>query len=235
MRIVLYVAVMMIVVGAGVIGVQTERLDTATAEANYLRLRLHDELGLAELREEELQIHRALHDTDNDYIRALRDRLEQAALRTYIRRVNPRARADRIAESIQSCAQRYEVEPQLVLGVMQQESSFNHLAVGQAGERGLMQLTLRTARELEVNWSKAFDIKTNVCAGTRYLADLVTRYGDPQKAALHYNGGGDPLYTARVSRHLLRIASELGPKQTSFLTRLAQKDAEEGEAAADHY
>jgi len=234
MRIFLYVAATVIVVGAGVIGVLTERLNTATAEANYLRLQLRDDLGLAELREEELQIHRALHDTENDYIRALRDRLEQAALRTYIRRVNPRARARQIAESIQTCAQRYEVEPQLVLGVMQQESSFNHLAVGHAGERGLMQLTLTTARELEVNWSKAFDIRTNVCAGARYLADLVARYGDSQKAALHYNGGGDPLYTTRVSRHLLRIAGEFDPRRTSFLTRLAQMDVEKGGVATDH-
>lgn len=240
MRIFLYVAVAVIVIGAGIIGVQASRLETATAEVNYLRLRLHAELGLAELRDEEIQLHRTLHDTENAYIRALHTRLEQAALRNYIQQVNPRARVVEIAESIQACAQRYDVEPQLVLGVMQQESSFNHLAVGQAGERGLMQLTSTTARELEVSWNKAFDIETNVCAGAKYLADLVARYGDPEIAAMHYNGGGDPLYAMRISRHLLRIArefprSELDPKRALILTTLARKEAGKDEIGTDHF
>lgn len=240
MHIVLYVALFMIMLGAGIIGVQTARVDAATAEANYLRLRLHAVLGLAELREEAIQLHRTLHDAESAYIRALHSRLERAALRAYIQRVNPNARVDQIADNIQACAQRHAVEPQLVLAVMQQESYFNHQVVGAHGERGLMQLTFATATALGVRWDEAFDIETNVCAGTRLLADLVTRFGAPEQAAHHYNGGGDPLYAMRVSRHLLRIArefprNELAPQQAEILASLVRKETAKADVRREHY
>jgi len=240
MRNILYLGFALIVTCAVVIGVQSARVDAATAEANYLRLRLHAVLGLAELREEEIQIHRTLHDAESAYIYALHSRLERAALRAYIQRVNPLARVDQIADNIQACAQQYAVEPQLVLAVMQQESSFKHQAVGGHGERGLMQLTFATATALGVRWDEAFDIETNVCAGTKFLADLIARFGAPEKAAHHYNGGGDPFYAMRVSRHLLRIArefprNELAPQQAEILASLVQKETTETDVRRVNY
>lgn len=224
----------MIVLAAGGIGMQTARIDAVSAEANYLRLRLHAELGIAELRDEVIELHRTLHDAESAYIRALYSRLERAALRAYIQRVNSGAPVDEIADNIQACAQRHAVEPQLVLAVMQQESYFSPRAVGEHGERGLMQLTFTTATELGVPWDEAFDIPTNVCAGTRYLADLVARFGAPEIAAQHYNGGGDPLYAMRVSRHLLRIArefprNELAPQRAEILANLSRKEGAEAD------
>lgn len=241
MRNALYVTFALIMIGAAVLGLQTARLDAASAEANYLRLRLHSVLGLAELREEVIQLHRTLHEAESAYIRTLHNRLERAALRAYIQRINPRARVDPIADHIQACAQRHAVEPQLVLAVMQQESYFNHRAVGGHGERGLMQLTFATATALGVRWDQAFDIGTNVCAGTRLLADLVARFGVPEQAAQHYNGGGDPLYAMRISRHLLRIAREfprheLAPQQAAILAGLARTEmAEADDQRRDDY
>jgi soluble lytic murein transglycosylase-like protein len=123
---------------------------------------------------------------------------------------------------------------------MQQESSFNHLAVGPAGEHGLMLLSPNTARSLEVPWDQAFDIETNVCGGTRYLAGLVARYRDPEKTAHHYNGGGDPLYAMRVSRHLLRIAREFprrefDPGRAAILAGLARKEAVRHELGTERF
>lgn len=236
----LYAAIAIIMISASIIGVQTARVEAASAEANYLRLRLHAVLGLAELRAEEIQFHRTLHDAESAYIRALHNRLERAALRAYIQRVNPLAHVDQIADNIQACAQRHAVEPQLVLAVMQQESSFKHQAVGSHGERGLMQLTFATATALGVRWDEAFDIETNVCAGTKLLAGLVARFGAPEQAAHHYNGGGDPLYAMRVSRHLLRIArefprNELAPQQAEILASLVRKDTAEADVRREHY
>jgi soluble lytic murein transglycosylase-like protein len=227
---ILYVAIAVIVISGGVIGMQTARVDAASAEADYLRLRLHAVLGIAELREEVIQLHRTLHDAESSYIRALHGRLERAALRAYIQRINPRALVDKIADSIQACAQQHAVEPQLVLAVMQQESYFNHKAVGGHGERGLMQLTFSTAGALGVRWDKAFDVETNICAGTKLLSELIARYGAPETAAQHYNGGGDPLYAMRISQHLLRISrefprNELAPQQAEILASLARSEA----------
>jgi soluble lytic murein transglycosylase-like protein len=229
---ILAAALAVIALGAGVIGVQTVRIGAASAEADYLRQRLHAVLGIAELRVEVIQLHRDLHDAESLYIRALHSRLERAALRAHIQRINPRAPDEKIADVIQACAQQHAVESQLVLAVMQQESHFNHRAVGGNGERGLMQLTFATALELGVRWDEAFDIGTNVCAGTKYLAGLIARFGAPETAAQHFNGGGDPLYAMRISRNLLRIArefprNELAPQQAKVLASLARKEAAE--------
>ncbi|RJR29681.1 lytic transglycosylase domain-containing protein, partial [Candidatus Microgenomates bacterium] len=83
-------------------------------------------------------------------------------------------------------------------------------AVGQSLERGLMQLTRRTAtRELGVVWEQAFNIHTNVDAGARYLMTLVERTQSVKKALRLYNGGGDEEYVTRVMRRYQSIDSAL--------------------------
>jgi soluble lytic murein transglycosylase-like protein len=227
MRVVKICAFAMVLIGAGIIAAQTTQVDAAPADTSYLHLRTL--LGLAGPRDEPLELQHALRDAQEAYIRTLDNRLERAALRAYIRRINPLARVNEIADTIETCAHRNGVQLQLVLAVMQQESHFDDRAVGRHGERGLMQLTFSTARELGVRWDKAFDINTNVCAGAQYLANLVTRFGTPELAAQYYNGGGDPLYVKRVSRNLLRIArefprDELAPQQPTILATLTRNE-----------
>lgn len=103
-------------------------------------------------------------------------------------------------EMIDFAALRYQVPPRLVAAVIWQETRFNPLCRGKAGEIGLMQVMPASARE----WAKGerinsfdseflFDPKTNILAGTWYLGRAIRRWqaqSDPFPYALaEYNAG----------------------------------------------
>ncbi len=76
----------------------------------------------------------------------------------------------------------------LLRAVIGQESAFDPCAVSPKGALGLMQLMPSTARELEV--TDPFDPEQNVAAGSRYLMQLLMRYGGSLPLALGaYNAG----------------------------------------------
>lgn len=91
---------------------------------------------------------------------------------------------------IADAARRNGVPPELVKAVIWRESRFHPHKTGTSGERGLMQITEPAARE----WARAekvetfaptdlFDPKTNIDAGTWYLA----------RALRHWSGRDDPI------------------------------------------
>ena len=81
------------------------------------------------------------------------------------------------------------------------ESGFDARAVSPAGALGLMQLMMPTLRE-ELSRSRLahldpFDPAANVRAGVRYLARLVSAFGEVELALMAYNAGPN-----RIRRHL---------------------------------
>jgi transglycosylase-like protein with SLT domain len=94
-----------------------------------------------------------------------------------------------------AAAERYGLDPGLVLAVVAVESNFEARAVSKKGAQGLMQLMPGTADDLGV--ADALDPATNLDGGARYLQALLRLYkGDLRKALAAYNAG-----PGAVARH----------------------------------
>ncbi|MBD3307317.1 transglycosylase SLT domain-containing protein, partial [candidate division KSB3 bacterium] len=98
---------------------------------------------------------------------------------------------------IQTYAQKNELAPFLVAGIIRQESAYNPRALSYANARGLMQVIPPTARRVAAqlklrNFQIAhlYDAETNIAIGTRYLADLLKKFdGNLYRAIAGYNAG----------------------------------------------
>jgi hypothetical protein len=94
----------------------------------------------------------------------------------------------RFDEIIKSAANHYGVQEGLIKAVIKMESDFNPKAVSRAGAQGLMQLMPSTAAGLGVK--DAFNPEQNIMAGTRFLRELLNRYGgDLDSTLAAYNWG----------------------------------------------
>ena len=101
-----------------------------------------------------------------------------------------------IATAIVREAARYRLSPELVLAVIDTESSYRPDARSHVGAIGLMQILPGTgesvARECGIDWkgeATLLDPLVNVRLGTHYLASLQTRFGKMDTALAAYNWG----------------------------------------------
>lgn len=95
---------------------------------------------------------------------------------------------DELKDIINECAEKYNVDQELIRAMIQVESGWTTNAVSNKGAQGLMQLMPRTAAMLGVN--DPFDPVQNIEGGVRYISDLTDKYrGDIEKALAAYNAG----------------------------------------------
>ncbi len=102
-------------------------------------------------------------------------------------------------------AERYGVDPSLIIGLIHVESSGRPRAVSHVGAIGLMQLKPETAaqaareRGLPFHGEESlFDPRLNIQLGVHYLAELIERFDDVDTALAAYNFG--PTRIARAIR-----------------------------------
>ena len=104
-------------------------------------------------------------------------------------------------------AERYELDPALVIAVMHVESRYRNYAVSHVNALGLMQIMPATgewmAAQMDIPWrgpQTLFDPIVNVRIGIAYLRHLADRYdGDIGTALVAYNWG-----PGRIDRRLRR-------------------------------
>ncbi len=93
-----------------------------------------------------------------------------------------------LRDIIDECAEKYNVDNELIRAMIQVESGWNTDAVSNKGAQGLMQLMPRTAAMLGV--IDPFDPVQNIEGGVRYISDLTDKYrGNVEKALAAYNAG----------------------------------------------
>jgi len=81
-----------------------------------------------------------------------------------------------------------QVRKELITSIAASESHFDSKAQSSAGAGGLMQLMPATARQMGVD--DPFDVQQNVRGGTRYFAQMLTKYkGNEALALAAYNWG----------------------------------------------
>ena len=123
---------------------------------------------------------------------------------------------------------RFDVMPEMVLGVMAQESGFNANAISYVGAQGLMQIMPTTLQHINarsgLKVKDPFDPAQNAAAGTWYLRSLYNELNGVSEsnrwrfALASYNGG-----IGRVSA-AIKKAQELSKKTRSEITWNDVKD-----------
>lgn len=89
---------------------------------------------------------------------------------------------------IHKYSKKYNLDPNLVAGLMQQESGFKANATSHCGAMGLMQLMPGTAKFLGVE--NAYDPEQNIEGGTKYLRQMLDKFdGNVILALAAYNSG----------------------------------------------
>jgi soluble lytic murein transglycosylase-like protein len=110
----------------------------------------------------------------------------------------------KILKQVHYEATRAQLEPELVLALINVESNFDHFAISSAGAQGLMQIMPFWLDEIGRVDDNLFDINTNLRFGCTILNIYLKREkGDMRKALARYNGSvGKNWYPQRVYKAL---------------------------------
>jgi soluble lytic murein transglycosylase-like protein len=112
---------------------------------------------------------------------------------------DPATRID-LLKNIHYEARRVDIEPELVLAVIEVESRFDEYAISVSGARGLMQVMPFWLEEIGISDKNLFKIRTNLrmgCTILRYYIDMEP--GDLGRALARYNGSlGKTVYPNKV-------------------------------------
>ncbi|MBQ6908677.1 MAG: lytic transglycosylase domain-containing protein [Synergistaceae bacterium] len=131
------------------------------------------------------------------------------------RNITGKTSYEEMQDVINECADKYNIDNELIRAIIQVESGWNTGAVSNKGAQGLMQLMPKTAEMLGVN--NPFDPAQNIEGGARYISDLTDKYrGDVEKALAAYNAGparvdsgNIPAVSSRYVKNVMAIYHKL--------------------------
>jgi soluble lytic murein transglycosylase len=131
----------------------------------------------------------------------------------------------RYGQFIQTAADQYDLDPELIRAVIKIESGYDPFAVSEKGAMGLMQLMPETAAEMQVG--APFEARENIMGGSRYLRKLLDMFrGDLQLSLAAYNAGpnrvlknGQVPRIAETERYVEKVLQEYGRSGAASLAR----------------
>ena len=136
----------------------------------------------------------------------------------------------RVAAAIEDAVQAHQLDPSLVLAIIEQESGFDPHAHGRGGSIGLMQVRPFVARDVAKRHGIPFtgkrtllDPAANVAIGACYLGEMFDMYTDPALAISAYNLG-----PYRVQRMVARGRTPRPPYLLSVLARYQELSSQFG-------
>ncbi|MDQ6994323.1 MAG: lytic transglycosylase domain-containing protein [Mariprofundaceae bacterium] len=107
--------------------------------------------------------------------------------------------AGSIARWVYIYSVRFNLSPELLLGLIAVESRFDHFAVSNVGARGLMQVMPFWKKKLGQPTDNLFEIETNIRYGSAILHHYIKRYRTERRALAAYNGSlGKDKYPNKV-------------------------------------
>lgn len=115
----------------------------------------------------------------------------------------------RIEDAVNKACEKYNMDKNLVLSVIKQESDFNPNSKSHAGAMGLMQLMPENCVEYGV--SNPYNIEENIDAGVRHLKDMIkSQKGNVILGLAAYNAGPGTLRRRGVTSvdHISKLPSE---------------------------
>lgn len=143
--------------------------------------------------------------------------VEPVVTKTYFDCPLPRDLQDHIA----ALCEEYHIDPAIIVAMCKKESTYNARAVGDGGNSlGLMQIQPRWHKDRmkRLGCTNLKDAYQNVTVGIDFLAELMGKYEDVEKALMAYNAGESGarknwwkrgIYSNKYSRAVLEIAEEL--------------------------
>jgi Transglycosylase SLT domain len=108
---------------------------------------------------------------------------------------------------------RFNLDPTLVMAVVSVESDFNPNAKSPVGAIGLMQIMPATAASMGYDPQDMWNPEKNIEAGTRYLRQLINRYGAMDEVLAHYNGAVTP---SKKQEYLTRVYGRMSQFSIMF-------------------
>lgn len=114
--------------------------------------------------------------------------------------------AEAIARWVHLYSVRFDLSPELVLGIIAVESQFDHFALSSVGARGLMQVMPFWKEELGSSKDNLFEIETNLRYGCAIIRHYLNRYKKLDRALAAYNGSlGSTKYPNKVFTQMRRF------------------------------
>ena len=99
------------------------------------------------------------------------------------------------SEHVEKYAKENNIEKELIYAMIKAESHFQQNAISNKEAIGLMQILESTAQEvakeleIEVTKEEIINPETNIALGTKYLSELMEKYGNAKLAIVAYNAG----------------------------------------------